>query len=223
MYDKNAHLTWYDLYDPTPDPTRTVTYQDQFGKQMIYTGRATRCWCRPRRRSRAASSRKRLDHYKVYQVLHGEPVDEGGRSSRTSSASRTSRSTTRMFFAVPVKKWYQGQTYGINNPNRPHLVIYRTYPQTTEKTIMTRDQFSQRYQNVFRSVLLGSPCKKLDWKASRLTAEACHRPPALLDPQAFALARRPAQLSIPKRASTTLPSRRTNGAPSSRGSPNAIV
>ena len=162
MYDKNAHLSWYSLYDPTPDPTRQVTYQDQFGKQMIYTGRSYALLVPTQKKFPGTEFPQRLDHYKVYQVLHGEPVMKEV-ELEDQFGTMTVKVYYPMFFAVPVKKWYQGQTYGINNETA-HLVIYRTYPQTMQKTIVTRDQFSQRYQNVFRSVLMGSPCKKLDWK-----------------------------------------------------------
>lgn len=162
MYDKNAHLSFYNIMDPTPDPTRLVTYQDQFGKHQIYTGRAYGLLVPTQKAFPGSSFPERLDHYKVYQVLHGEPVMKEVKLEDQFGTMAAKVYYPRMF-AVPVKKWYQGQTYGINNPDA-HLAMYITYPNTVEKAIKTRDQFSTRMQNVFRSVLLGAPCKKLEWK-----------------------------------------------------------
>lgn len=162
MHDKNAHLTWYNIMDPTPDPTREVVFQDQFGKQEIYIGRAYGLLVPTWKIEPGSAFPKTLDHYKVYQILHGEPVMKDV-TLEDQFGKMAVKVYYPMFFAVPVKKWYQGQTFGINNADA-HLVIYRTYPNTVQKTIRTRDQFSNRIQNVFRSVLLGSPCKKLDWK-----------------------------------------------------------
>ena len=162
MYDKNAHLSWYNLYDPTPDPTREVVYQDQFGKQQIYTGRAYGLLVPTWKIEPGSSFPEHLDHYKVYQVLHGEPVKKDV-TLEDQFGTMAVEVYYPMFFAVPVRKWYQGQTFGPFNKDA-HLAIYRTYPNTVQKTIKTRDQFSSRIQNVFRSVVLAAPCKKLDWK-----------------------------------------------------------
>ena len=162
MYDKNAHLSFYNLYDPTPDPTRQVTYEDQFGKQEIYIGRAYGLLVPTQKSFPGSQFPRELDHYKVYQVLHAEPA-----MKEVSLEDQFGKLPIRVymprFFAVPVRKWYQGQTYGVNNATA-HLNLYQIYPTAVQQTIATRDQFSQRHQIVFRSVLMGAPCKKLDWK-----------------------------------------------------------
>ena len=162
IYDKNAHLTWYDIFDPTPDPVRQVVFQDQFGKQQIYIGRAYALLVPTQKQFPGSQFPQNLDHYKVYQVLQAEPVMKDIKLEDQFGTMAVKVYMPR-FFAVPVKKWFEGQTYGINNADA-HLAVYQIYPNTMQKTIMTRDQFSKRYVNVFRSVLLGSPCKKLDWK-----------------------------------------------------------
>ena len=162
MVDKNAHLTFYNIYDPTPDPTRVVVYEDQFGKHEIYTGRSYGLLVPTQKKFPGSEFPKNLDHYKVYQVLHAEPV-----MKKVTVEDQFGKTDTQVYmarlFAVPVRKMYQGQSYGINNPDT-HLALYQVYPNMMEKTIVTRDQFSQRYQQIFRSVLLGAPCKKLEWK-----------------------------------------------------------
>ena len=42
--------------------------------------------------------------------------------------------------------------------------FYRVYPAAEQKTIRTRDQFSQRVLQCYRSVLLATPSVKLSWK-----------------------------------------------------------
>lgn len=161
MYDKNAHLTWYDVYDPVPDPVRKVTFENQFGKARIITGRSYALLVPTWKIERGSAFPEALDHYKVYQVLDAEPInktvqleDQFGRSE--------GRIFHPLFFGVPVKKWHEGQTFGIHNESA-HLVIYRMYPDTQEKTVKTRDQFSARLLHLFRGVLLGAPSLKLDW------------------------------------------------------------
>ena len=162
IYDKNAHLTWYDLYDPTPDPTRLVAYENQWGQARIYIGRACALLVPTWKIEEGSQYPEGLDHYKVYRVLQGEPINQTAKVADQFGASEL-RIYDPVFFAVPAKKWYEGQTFGINN-ERAHLVIYRIYPEAAQKTIRTRDQFSQRIQNVLRSVLLAAPSVKTNWE-----------------------------------------------------------
>ncbi len=162
IVDKNAHLTWYDLYDPTPDPMRKVAFENQFGKQTVVTGRSYALLVPTQKAEPGSVFPEKLDHYKVYQVLQGEPVNKAVKLE-DQFASGEARIYDPVFFAVPVRKWYEGRTFGVNNA-KAHLAIYRIFPDSVQKTILTRDQFSRRYQNVFRGVLLGAPSVKLDWK-----------------------------------------------------------
>ena len=67
------------------------------------------------------------------------------------------------FFAVPCQKWYETDDKPISNKTA-HLVLYMTRPQTVQKTIQTRDQFSPRVQQAYHSVLFAAPTIKKDWK-----------------------------------------------------------
>ncbi len=162
MCDKNAHLNWYDIYDPTPDPTRVVVYENQFGQSKLYTGRAYSLLVPAQKYFKGSVFPEKLDHYKVYQVLQGEPAN-----AKVTLEDQFGKSETKVydpiFFAVPVKKYYEGQTYGIYN-EKAHLVIYRIYPETSQQTIMVRDQFSRRYEQTFRSIVLAAPSVKLKWE-----------------------------------------------------------
>lgn len=162
IYDKNAHLTWYDIYDPSPDPTRVINYENQFGKGQLYTGRSYALLTPTWKLEKGSSFPEKLDHYKVYQVLHAEPVNKSVKL-KDQFGSREARVFYPRFFAVPVKKWAEGQTWGIHN-EQAHLVLYIVQPGPASKTVRTRDQFGSRVQHAMRSVLLGAPSVKLDWK-----------------------------------------------------------
>ena len=162
LFDKNAHFTWYDLYDPVPDPTRLVAYQNQFGKQRAYIGRTYALLAPAQKREPGSAFPERLDHYKVYQVLSGEPVSKAVKLEDQFGAGET-KVYDPIFFAVPVKKWWEGQTFGIHN-EKAHLAFYRIYPESMQKAIVVRDQFGPRSLQTYRSVLLAVPSVKLEWK-----------------------------------------------------------
>ena len=162
IYDKNAHFNWYDLYDPVPDPTRIVEYENQFGQQKLVTGRSYALLAPAQKREKGSTFPEKLDHYKVYQVLQGEPVNQAVKLE-TQFGSGEAKIYYPAFFAVPVRKWWEGQTFGIHN-EKAHLVLYKIYPAPAEKTVVDRDQFGQRYLQVFRSVLLAAPSVKLRWQ-----------------------------------------------------------
>jgi hypothetical protein len=162
IYDKNAHLTWYNVYDPVPDPVRVVQYENQFGKQELYTGRTYGLLAPTQKEEKGSGFPTNLDHYKVYQVVHGQPLQKAVKVEDQFGAGET-RIVYPIFFAVPVKIWYEGQTYEIHN-DKAHLVIYRIFPGAEQKSIVTRDWFGRHALQVYQSVLLGAPSVKLAWK-----------------------------------------------------------
>lgn len=52
-----------------------VTLENQFGKQQFYTGRACALLVPTEKMEAGSQFPVNLDHYKVYQVLQGEPVN----------------------------------------------------------------------------------------------------------------------------------------------------
>lgn len=163
IYDKNAHLNWYDLFDPAPDPIRQVVVGNQFAKeQEIYIGRACALLAPTWKVEKGSVFPKGLDHYKVYQVLKGEDVEPKVKLT-DQFGSDNPEVYAPAFFAVPVTKWAEGKVFKIQN-EKAHLLLYKIDPGRNEKTIKTVDQFGSRYVHVFRSVLLGVPSVKLKWK-----------------------------------------------------------
>lgn len=162
IYDENAHFTWYKLLDPLPDPQRDVVYVNQFGENRLITGRCVALLSPTWKVEAGSSFPENLDHYRVFEVLDGEPSGAQLELEDQFGAGATRISFPR-FFAVPATKVWKGETFEIKNPDA-HLVIYATLPRTVKKAIQTRDQFSSREQHCFRSVLLGAPTRKVDWR-----------------------------------------------------------
>ncbi len=162
IIDPNAHLTWYRVYDPLPDPTRIVNYTDQFGRRRAYLGRKAGFLAPTQKTQRGSKFPEELDHYVAYQVLDSKPVnkpvklrDQWGRTEATVLYP--------LFFAAPSRKWHDGKTQGVKNA-KAHLAIYRITPSSVEKSPKTRDQFGARVVNAFRRVLLAVPCSKGRWE-----------------------------------------------------------
>ncbi len=160
--DKNAHLNWYDLFDPVPDPTRLVYFNNQFGEQKVITGKAIALLAPAQKVEKGSEFPKTLDHYKVYQVLDGHPVKKAVKLQDQFGASKA-EVTYPYAFAVPVAKWYEGRQFKIQN-EKAHLVFYRITPNSVEQSRLVYDQFGRRYIQSFRSVLLGVPSLKLKWQ-----------------------------------------------------------
>jgi catechol 2,3-dioxygenase-like lactoylglutathione lyase family enzyme len=161
IYDKNAHLTWYNLFDYVPEPTRLVVFENQFGVQKILTGRAIALLAPAQKYEKGSEFPKELDHYKVYQVLQGEPVGRGVKL-RDQFDHREAEVTYPWAFAVPVRKWHEGSTFGVHNA-KAHLAFYKITPGSVQKARVVRDQFGRRYLHIYRSVLLGVPSVKREW------------------------------------------------------------
>ena len=162
IYDKHAHFTWYNLMDQVPDGPRAVRYVNQFGENQLITGRAVALLAPTQKREAGSVFPEHLDHYKVFQVLRGEPVGANLALEDQFGKTETEVFYPR-FFAVPTTKMWEGQTFKINNEDA-HLLIYIVHPAQIQKTIVTRDQFSPRYQHLSGRVLLGAPTKKTQWK-----------------------------------------------------------
>lgn len=162
LYDRHAHLTYYSLHQQVIEPTRAVVFENQFGKQKILIGHAHKLMVPAEKYGRGSEFPKELDHYKVYAVLKGRHVEQRVKL-KDQFGSQEVEVADPFAFAVPVKKIHHGETFGIHN-ERAHLVIYRMTPGSVDQTKLVRDQFGRRYLRILRSVLLGTPSLKLEWR-----------------------------------------------------------
>ncbi len=161
-YDKQAHLTFYTVYQQVPEPTRLVVAQDQFGNHQLVTGNVFGFLAPAQKFEAGSSLAEELDHFKVYTVLEHQPVNQKANLSDQFGAGGVAIMGPS-FFAVPVMKWRPGKVYGIHNKTA-HLLIYSITPQPMERGILVEDQFATYPLTVVRSVGLAVPCLKQSWK-----------------------------------------------------------
>lgn len=162
LHDRYAHLTWYNVFDPAPEPTRSVEVANQFGQQKILTGRTIGFLAPTHKYEHGSQFPKELDHFKVYLVLHGEGIDKEVKLEDQFGDGKVDVFYP-IAFAVPVWKQHGNATFDIHNDDA-HLLIYRITPRNLEKSVLVRDQFGRRQLHVYRSLLLAAPSKKLNWK-----------------------------------------------------------
>jgi hypothetical protein len=160
LYDKNAHLAWYRGVQPS-EPPRRVVLENQFGKFDIRTG--TGYGLLVGRRNRAAYFRKNSIN-KVYRLLDVEQVPEKVLKLRDQFGSDEVKLRLPLYFAVPVTKRVGDKTYPVHN-ERAHLLIFSITTREVQKTIKLRNQFARGTSaQVVRSLKLGAPSVKLEWK-----------------------------------------------------------
>lgn len=162
IYDRNAHLTWYWLYQPIPEPTRMVVVENQFGQQKIVIGKPAALLAPAQKRQKDSQFPMELDHFKLYWVLERESVDKSV-ALQDQFGSEEARVTYPVAFGVPVQKEYEGKVSHIHN-DEAHLMIYSITPQSLRQTRVVRDQFGRHYLIFLRSVGLAAPSVKLEWQ-----------------------------------------------------------
>lgn len=169
LYDPNAHLTCYAVRGPTNiQPIRRhVLVANQFGKEQELEIRevfALMVPCVKRIRPQGPSSeRTKLDHYNVYRVTQGRPVEGPPIKLADQFDTRETRVYKPYAFAVPVWKKHGNEEFPILNP--AHLTIYWVDSSRDVPTeIDTLDQFfTHRFLKLGVSQLLAVPSKKLRW------------------------------------------------------------
>lgn len=161
IHDRNAHLTWYNLFDPVPDPVRVVKFRNQFGEQKVLIGKSIALLAPARKYEKGSAFPKRLDHFKVYRVLGGEPVDKEVTLKDQFESGRV-KVRWPAAFAVPVWKYHHGNTFKIQN-EKAHLALYAVTPWYVRTERVVRDQFGRHLLRFYRSVMLAVPSEKQDW------------------------------------------------------------
>ena len=108
FYDEDAHLAWYSITQQMPEPMRIVTIKNQFGTAKLILGRPFAVLAPSRKQGHQFP--ERLDHYKVYRVLDGEPINQGV-SLKDQFENSDAVIKWPVAFAVPVRKRHDGQDF----------------------------------------------------------------------------------------------------------------
>ena len=100
----------------------------------------------------------------MYRLLDVEQVPDKVLRLRDQFGSDEVKLRLPLYFAVPVTKRHGDQTYLIRNEGA-HLLIFSIITRALTKTIRLRNQFTRGASvRVVRSLMLGAPSRKLEWK-----------------------------------------------------------
>jgi hypothetical protein len=162
IQNTNAHLTWYGLKQPLPEPVRTVRFRNQFGQHSVDIRDPLFLLVPTQKTSHAGSQfPKTLDHYKCYAVIKVNtapplPVVKLGDQFGT----RTAQVGKPVLFCNPVRKQRKDEKPPALFDAKTHLAIYALPAAPKVVSIKTKDQFGERALNVLSSVMLAVPTEK---------------------------------------------------------------
>jgi len=163
LHDKNAHLAWYRGVQP-PELPRRVVLENQFGKFDIRTGTGYGLLVPTQKVEQGSVFPNELDHYKAYRLLDVEQVPDKVLKLRDQFGSDEAKLRLPLYFAVPVIKRHGDKAHPIHNQGA-HLLIFSITTRDLQKTIKLRNQFARGTSGrVVRSLMLGAPSLKLEWK-----------------------------------------------------------
>jgi hypothetical protein len=159
--DKDAHLSWYDIQGQN-EPIRSVWLENQFGPQDIKIGEAVALLVPTEKIEPGSQFPPNLDHYKVYKVVSGNPVNAQV-DLVDQFMQQGNVAMQPVYFAVPVQKRHNGTIFPINNPD-DHLIFYQLDPIDFNFFRQTKDQFGLKDTSTLFTELLGVPSRKLAWQ-----------------------------------------------------------
>ncbi|UCE07164.1 MAG: hypothetical protein JSW07_03775 [bacterium] len=165
IYDRNAHLTWYRIEDPSPKRWE-VKFSNQFGKQQWKLGVPVYLLVPTEKIEPGSARPKKLDHFKGYEVLSGEPLnikvtleDQFDKQLKQKEVAIVAKP---MFFCNPVHKNNE-----VVNKSENHLACYLITQSDTNfspRDVTIRNQFGTHNLTVEKSYMLCVPTKKLSFK-----------------------------------------------------------
>lgn len=161
LRDPNAHLSWYHINAPN-EPNRVVTVQNQFGMQTLLIGNPKALLAPTEKIEPGSQFPQGLDHYKVYEVLQANPVNQQVNIRDQFVPNEGNVAMNPVFFAVPVEKWHNGNLFPINN-TQDHIVFYDKDPINYNFFRNTQDQFGFKPMQTVFGELLGIVSAKLNW------------------------------------------------------------
>ncbi len=123
VHDRTAHLTWYRLEQDLDEPKREVEVENQFGTQRLVLGQPKYLLAPAEKREEGSAFPKELDHFKVYEVLDGKPVEKVVALADQFGVEREVEVGLPKFFCVPVEKHVDGKVTKIIN-REDHLTVY---------------------------------------------------------------------------------------------------
>lgn len=152
--DRHAHLSWYELKGPT-EAERPIEIKNQFGTSEIRLGQPRYLLAPSEKIEEGSQFPRRLDHFKVYEVLAGRPPgrvvsleDQFGRDNAVVVLEPR-------LFCVPVQKIHNNEPTPIFCPAQ-HLTVYDIAPRP--RSVI--DQFGSRQLEFESCEMLCVPTRK---------------------------------------------------------------
>lgn len=159
LFDERAHLSAYMFRQIASEPIRKIVIKNQFGEQKLTIGRPGYLLTPAVKLEGHKKFSKKLDHFKVYRVLEGRPIEK-----KVKLKDQFGTSDGKIYypfaFAAPAKKKHWTGVYPIKNKHA-HLVLYRITPRKFEEKRVIYDQFGKLGIDFDYSFMLAAPSLKL--------------------------------------------------------------
>ena len=163
--DPDEHLTVW-RFKPTedpPEPSRTVTFTNQFGSQTTDLMDRAYLLAPAQLREPRLPAPRALNHFKCYQVSNPPLVNTTVTLEDRFGGQRV-KVTGLLYFCVPAEKLDKSadETNAILNPDR-HLAIYLLEERAEGGALTVEDQFGERRLDLEMSDWLIVPSEKSAW------------------------------------------------------------
>jgi hypothetical protein len=163
IYDKNAHLNWYDITQTAAEPLRTVRFKNQFGQHSVRI-QAPKSLLVPAQKTSDPTSAfpSSLDHYKCYEGVNVPTAPTLPVVTLTDQfvTDISLQVGPPRYFCVPVSKQIPGAPPEPIKNEKNHLAVYELPPKDKLVEITTEDQFGDKELKVKRLVFLAVPTEK---------------------------------------------------------------
>jgi hypothetical protein len=161
IIDKNAHLSWHDIFEEANTQPKQVFIHNQFGPQVIRVYEAVAILTPTDKVEPGSYLPEELSHYKVYRA-DGQS-DQRFVTLEDQFGFQKTVASEILYFAVPVYKYHNGNIYPPTNPDE-HLTFYRIDPEPPDQQRLVIDQFGDREMITRESELLAVPTIKEGWQ-----------------------------------------------------------
>lgn len=162
LYDRNAHLTLYEL-EVRPwilDPGFRIVTESQFGHHRFDVKHEFALLAPAKKYEPGLRHPRHLDHYKMYSIDPHHRVSLDVDVTLEDQLGKVEgRIETLMAFGVPVDKEHDGKSYEVNNETA-HLMMFKCETAQMGRHKQVRDQFDRYRLYLGRGRYLLVPCLK---------------------------------------------------------------
>lgn len=164
LLNPTVSLVWYKSEQRQKEPMRDVELKNRFGRHAIRIGSPVALLFPTADTERSGRMTDRIEHYKVYPVLDGSPIQRKV-SLEDRFTSQGNVIVGRMaFLAVPVEAMYANSVRKVRN-QLANITIYATdSPENAGMQHSTTDQFGRHTMELVKPTMLGLPTTMIDFR-----------------------------------------------------------